>query len=323
MHNKIPLFQILVLLILLSLTMVACNVTPPNVDSSPTSAPVKKTTPTPKPTKTPEPTATPTEVDPNRPLGTPGTDALGPYIEVMQNDVPVKLRQIEVSGGESLWAFSLNEGEKKISILNLREASNDIGLPDQLWLNVLVDSSAQGVDLIQKFKGGIRYEGVNNPSHLNFNDIFFDIIYKRIGKIKNSYVAINNGDVTVSFTTSEGEFDWKLGPNTSVTTIIRNFDDLPLELGNGVSEWKDMLNSSNLFRVKKYTVNGNLVTEVASKLPLDQLTEEELSAMYLMGPVSIADGDDQIVDSHFSEVFRLAKWAITDPYPFLVPVDSQ
>ena len=104
--------------------------------------------------------------------------------------------------------------------------------------------------------------------------------------------------------------------NTTVTTIIRDFDDLPLEDGNGVSEWKDLRNSSNLFRVKKYTVNGNLVTEVASKLPLDQLSEEELAAMYLMGPVSVGDGEDQVGNPHFLEVFRLAEWAIKTPYPF-------
>ena len=71
----------------------------------------------------PTPTETP---DPNRPLGTPGEDALGPYIE--QNGI--KYRQLELPNGESLWAFSLNGRENTFPLLDVRTKSEKIALQD-------------------------------------------------------------------------------------------------------------------------------------------------------------------------------------------------
>jgi hypothetical protein len=211
------------------------------------------------------------------------------------------------------WNELLNEGGKKFPLLDLLKQSNEIGLPDQMWVSIFADQTIPGQGDLPSIIHVERAEQQDVPT---FNSFLFTDLSKRLGKPKDLFVKINNGEVSLDFFTTAGEFSWKLGPDTNVNVYFRNMSDLPIEKDNGVREYTDPFDSSNKIRVKMYDVNGNFYSEVASLKPLNELSSQQIVAMILWGPLSVIDGPDQATQQHIDEVFRLTNNALNEQFPY-------
>ena len=160
------------------------------------------------------------------------------------------------------------------------------------------------------------------PNIATFNNVFFLFFTQSRGINDKAAPAndIRSNSVSFTFDTSAGSFEWqastKVNGEQNIMTVIRNINDLPLEKGNGVTQYQDPYSGSNHFRVKMYAVDKKLYCEIASELSLDKLSQKELAAMALFGPISIISGQNQITQQYWSNIDQYAGLAIQQSNPF-------
>jgi hypothetical protein len=235
--------------------------------------------------------------------GTPGVDALGPYIE----QDGVKYRQIELANGESIWAFSINEGENPIPILDLTDANN-AGTNDQMLFQLVVDPRVSGSESLPILSHPILDKPVTGHI-VTFHNAFLPFFTSSRGILNKQapFFDIKDNKVKYSFATPLGSFEWqastKIKNEQNITTIIRRMEDLPLldDNSNGVVMYSDKSDSSKYFLVKMYTVEGKLFCEIASSVPLNEMNHLQLAEIALF-PIAVIKSDNHSVNQRIVDV---------------------
>jgi hypothetical protein len=310
----------LLLLFLLTFLIISCG-----APSTPLAVPTARlistvtTSPTIVSTVTLEPTPT---LDPNAPQGTQGKDDKGIYIEANG----VKNRQIELVDpvtGETttVWAFSAIEGEQMIALVDYPKEENANGWGDQIKSQLLVDPRVSGSAKfpVMSYNQDEWLLGQDGKTP-TFSGVFYPFLES--SRAVNTPGMLNRLDnVIYHFTTSAGAYDWKIAykdDGSDATTIIRRVEDLHLVEGNGVKKIQDPYNGDNHFYIKMYSVNKKLVTEIASEVSLDQLSDKEKAFMMMFGQLSVILTEDQVKNMDISNIKSLVNMALESKFPYIV-----
>jgi outer membrane protein assembly factor BamB len=281
--------------------------TPTQISFTPTEKPLT-------PTFTPDPLA-------GAPEGVTGKNANGEWI----------MEVITANNNEVIYTWDPELGTyfrifvERMPLLDLRKASNDVGIHDQMWMTVYIDNRVPneiGLPTIShppvsddpKAVDWQRFMGQDLRDNLKARGLPIDDLY----------VRINNGETYFSFTTKEGDFKWVL--NQNVTVRIRGDYQELLEgiETNGFSKARDIYTPDRTFNsdfmVRYWTDDkGNLYCDIAPKTPADKWSQRQILEIILFAPMNIIEREDQVTPGPYNLLSQYVQThAMNKTYPFFV-----
>lgn len=245
----------------------------------------------PVPSQTPTIAPTPTETpDPNAPPGYTGKDAQGNYTKP-ENGVTV-MWNTELN----MWVRHIMVNDEGVPLLAVSGQAHSNGVSDQLFLHVNISDKVPGFEKVESLS---FHSGAGDSNGPTFGNVFLldlqKVLQKRIGPAYKGFQQLDSGDISLSFTTSEGSKKWKIGQGS---TIVVDILDRPI--GIGFQSWKCPMwknpNKNYIFQTRLFTDDqGNLYVWLIPDptIPIDQYTREDDMAMYLFGVASIVNDSDQ------------------------------